>query len=263
MNQEYAGYLKPIRTALIVLLIVGSLFLLAETVTAINSWSKPGERSNIPAITVNGTADVFLVPDVATFSFTVSEQGATVKEAQDKATQKTNAAIDYVKKQGIDEKDIKTINYNANPKYEYQQAACRVGGICPPGKQVLVGYEVSQTIQVKVRKTDQAGTILAGIGALNVQYVSGLQFTVDDENAVMEQAREKAIADAKAKAVVLARDLGVRLVRIMSFNDIQNKPYFYEYDMGRGAAAAPSATPNVPAGQNKYTSNITITYEIR
>ncbi len=264
MNQES---MKPLRTAGLVLLVIGSVFLLAQTVLAVKSWKVTDDKAGSPEITVTGEGEAFAVPDVATFNYSVTEEGKTVKEAQDKATTKTNAALDFVKKSGVEEKDVKTVAYNVNPKYEYQTKSCLPGTYCAPGKEVQTGFQVSQTIEVKVRDTTKAGDILTGVGALNVQNVSGLNYTVDDETKVQQDARAKAIADAKVKAEQLAKDLGVKIVRIKTFQESNNGfPIFYaETASVRNQAmdAKGGAVPSLPTGENKVTSNVTITYEIR
>jgi uncharacterized protein YggE len=224
------------------------------------------EKNARPEITVSGKGEVVAIPDVATFSYSVTEKGKTVKEAQDKATAKSNAVLEFLKKSNISEKDIKTLSYSVNPQYDYmkdQSSGC-IGMGCP-GKQVLSGYEVSQTIQVRIKDTAQAGTVLTGIGSLNVQNVSGLDLTVDDEDTVIANARTKAIDDAKAKAQVLAKQLGVKLVRITSFTE-QGQPvpmYYAKATLDSGVANQAAIAPQIPTGENKVTSNVTITYEIR
>ena len=131
-------------------------------------------------ITVSGKGSVFSIPDTGSFSFTVSEEGKTVKDAQDKASKKMNSILDAVKGMGVEEKDIKTVGYYSNPKYEYQGVSCSIN-YCPPGKQILTGYEVSQTISLKIRDTDKAGEALTKVGSLGAQNISGLNFVVDDE----------------------------------------------------------------------------------
>lgn len=267
MNEEFFHFARPVRVAVITILSVGALFLAVEAIAAVKSWNDHKNTANIPNISVTGKGEAFAIPNIATFNYSVMEEGTTVKAAQDKATTKTNAALDYLKKSGVEEKDIKTIAYNVNPKYEYQTKACPVNSYCPGGKQVQTGFEVSQSIEVKVRDTTKAGDILSGIGALSVQNVSGLQFTIDDETTIQSEARAKAIADAKSKADVLAHDLGVTLVRIASFQEStggNNYPQFYDSAMGKSVSNQSAAVaPDVPTGQNKYTSNVSITYEIR
>lgn len=231
-------------------------------------------HNNVSTINVDGTGDVLAVPDVATFSFSVTENAKTVADAQAKATTKINAALASLRQQGIADKDISTQSYTINPHYEYQNAVCPAVApgsasiaYCPSGKSVLTGYEVSETIQVKVRDLAKAGSIFTSIGSLGVQNVNSLDFSVDDPTAVQADARNKAIANAKAKAEVLARQLGVSIVRVMSFSENTGgypRPMYYAMDkavMAQGATAP--AAPEIPTGEQKVTSNVSITYEIK
>ena len=80
---------------------------------------------------------------------------------------------------------------------------------------------------------------------------------------VQAEARDKAIADAKEKAKVLAKSLGVKLSKIISFSEGGYQPVYYAMEakgMGMGGDSAP--VPQVPVGENRVTSNITIVYEI-
>lgn len=264
---------KPAFTKAIISLIVISCVWLAAL--AINEIRKGGYIGRDVAvqntITVQAEGEVFAKPDIATFSFSITEEGATVADAQKKSTQKTNAAIALIKKGGVDEKDIKTLAYNINPKYEYYQTEIMMPcsrDYCPPSpirNPKIIGYEVSQTIEVKVRKVEDAGDLLSSVGSAGASNVSGLSFSIDDEEKVKNEAREKAIKAAREKAKALARDLDVRLVRITNFTEGVNYPY-YAYGRGMDMAvkteAAP-ASPEIPAGENQYISNVTITYEIR
>lgn len=217
-------------------------------------------------ISVSGDGEVFAVPDMATFSVTIQEEAKDVKAAQDVATKKGNDIIAYLKKGGIDEKDIQTTDYSIYPQYDYINAVCS-GGYCPPGKQTLRGFQVSQTLTVKVRDTKKAGDLLSGVGSRGVSSVSGLSFTIDNQDMLEAEARDEAIAKAKAKAEVLAKSLGVRIVRVVGFSEGGGGgPLYYAKAMsmeadGRGGVAPPS--PEIPVGQNKITSNVTVTYEIR
>lgn len=248
-------------TALAVL----ALFLLVGTIGELKSLRYIGSGiAPTNTIAVTGEGVVFAVPDVAQFSVTVQETAKDVKTAQDAASRKGNAIIDYLKGQGIEGKDVQTADYSVTPQYQWSQAACPAGGYCPGGKQVLTGYQVTQTLSVKVRDTAKAGAILAGVGSKGASQVSGLDFTVADQKLVESQARDKAIADAKAKAEVLARSLGVSLVRIVSFNE-SGGPIYYAKGLGASAAmdSAAAPAPQIPVGQNKITSDITLTYEIQ
>ena len=247
-----------------------ALFLLVLTLSTLKEYRFIG--SGVTAtntITVSGEGEVFAVPDTATFSVTIQEEAKQVKDAQEVATEKSNDIIAYLKKQGVEEKDIKTADYSVYPQYDYTNAACS-GGYCPPGRQVLRGFQVSQTLTVKVRDTEKAGDLLSGVGELGATSVSGLSFELDtaDQTAKEAEARGEAIEDARTKAEALAGQLGVSLVRIVGFSENGNYPMYYakaEMSMaadGRGGAALPPS-PQIPVGENKITSNVSVKYEIR
>lgn len=217
-------------------------------------------------ISVSGQGEAFAVPDIATFTVGVTEEAETVEEAQTAATEKINNIIDALEEEGIEERDIQTTNYNVYPRYEYQQNTAEPGFRPPEGQRVLVGFEVSQSLRVKVRDTESAGQILSRVGSLGATNVSGLSFTIDDEDAIKREAREKAITDAKEKAQQLADDLEVGLVRIVGFNEsgggYPEPMYRATLDSAVGMGGAESA-PQLPTGENKVTSNVNLVYEIR
>jgi|SRR3989338_529136 len=244
-----------------------ALFLVVVTVAELKGLQFIGSGvSATNTINVSGEGYVFAVPDTATFSVTVQETAKDVKTAQTAATKKGNDIIAYLKGADIGEKDIQTTDYSVNPQYEYSQGVCPQYGYCPPGKQTLTGFEVSQTLTVKVRDTTKAGDLLSGVGSRGATNVSGLSFTVDDQKVLEAQARGKAIDDARAKAEALAQQLGVSLVRVVSFNENGNYPYYAKtmaLGMGGADSAAPAPSPEIPVGQNKIMSNVNVTYEIR
>lgn len=244
-----------------------ALFLLFATISEIKGLRFIG--TGVPAtntVTVSGIGEVFAVPDTGDFTVTVRESADTVANAQEKSSTKINNIIAYLKDADVEEKDIKTISYNVNPKYEYPQTVC-VNGYCPPSNQKLVGFDVTQTLEVKVRDTKKAGDLLTGVGGKGASEVSGLSFTADDDTALKAEAREKAIMDAKSKADELADQLDVRLVRIVGFyEDTGGYPPFAYAKGGMAfdtAASEIARAPELPVGENKITSNVNITYEIR
>jgi uncharacterized protein YggE len=194
----------------------------------------------------------------------VSETAKTVADAQSKATTKSNAALKAVRDAGVADKDIQTLSYNINPHYEYQSSTCLAGGYCPPGRSVLTGYDVSQTMQIKVRDLAKAGELFTVIGSLGVDNVNGLTFAVDMPEELRAQARAEAIKKAQAKAESLSSSLGVKLVRIVSFSESNGgiRPMYFGMG-GDMSEAKVAASPEIPTGEQKITSTVSITYEIK
>jgi uncharacterized protein YggE len=263
---------EKLRKALLATVVVLGLFLAVEALGGLMGLRYIG--SGVQAtntINVSGHGESFSVPDIATFSFSIVSDKTTVAEAQKDATAKINAVTDYLTGAGIDKKDIQTSDYSINPQYTYQQSACPVSNNgmtypCQTGNQVLKGYEVRQTTTVKVRSTDKAGDMLAGVGAKGATEVSGLNFTFDNPNQGTQEARDKAIADAKTKAEALAKSLGVSLVRVVSFTENGGgnpTPMYYKTSGVAAMDQAAPASPAISVGQNKTTEDVTVTYEIR
>ena len=127
----------------------------------------------------------------------------------------------------------------------------------------IIGYEVSEYISVKIRDLANVGEVLQGIGSIDISEISGPNFSVDNEDGLKAQARKLAIDDAKAKAKVLSKDLGVKLIRIVSFSENDNYPMMYSTKGAGIMDSYATSAPELPTGENKITSNVTITYEIR
>lgn len=216
-------------------------------------------------ISVTGSGEVYAIPDIGTFTFNIQERADTVEAAQTTASQKTDQALEALKALGVDEKDIKTENYYISPRYEYPQIVC-ITYPCPQGRETLVGYEVVQTMSVKVRNLDQSGELITAATNAGATGVSGLSFTIDDMDAVKADARERAIDDAKEKAKRLEKDLGVNFIRVSGFYENDMPIYYDERVMGMGGDIAMSAkapAPTLPTGENKITSQVTLIYEIK
>lgn len=219
-------------------------------------------------INVRGEGEVTAIPDIGTFTFGVQAEGADANEAQANNTEAMAAVVDFLQAEGVAEEDIKTANYNLNPKYRYEERVCTSGSYCPPGERVIDGYEVFQNVTVKVRELDQAGTLIAGAGERGATNISQLQFTIDDETVLEQEARTKAIADAKVKAKQLAADLGLELGKVVGFyEETGDYPKMYEGYGGameeRAVMSMDAAAPaTLPTGENEVRSVVSITYEL-
>lgn len=255
-----------------------ALFLLVLTASALKSYRYIGTGiTPTNTISVDGTGKVFAVPDTASFTVTVQNTAPDVQTAQSKTTAQGNSIVEYLKSQGIADTDIQTTDYQIYPQYEYRSAVCPAVApsasgsasntvYCPPGTQVLTGYQVSETLDVKVKDISKAGAILAGVGGKGASNVGSLAFSVADQEVLQNQARDKAIQDAQGKAQTLAKSLGVQLVGIVNFAENRSGSpmpiYAKSYGMGASASVAAPA-PQIATGENTITDTVTLTYEIQ
>jgi uncharacterized protein YggE len=238
-------------------------------------------------ISVSGEADMDVSPDLAVLSWSTQADGKTVEEAQAKVTEIGNKAMAYLKGKGIPTADLKT-SINTETKYQTSYRPCTAsdampersvgsgGSVAPSiapvppcgGESVAVGYTVYEYGEVKIRninkETNKAGELVAGLSQIGVK-TNGPTNTIDNPDVYKNAVRGEAIAKARQQAEVLAAQLGVKLVRVASFNENNYQPYPMYAAMGSAKSldsAAPVA-PDLSAGTNKITSTVNITYEIR
>ena len=258
MNEQYKKYAWVAGTTAGAML---ALFAFTMSVSEYKSWGHV--NGQVATITVSGEGEVTAAPDIATVTFTVRETAKSVPLAQKAVEVKVKEALNAMKTLGVDAKDTKTISYTVNPKYETQMIYC-ITVPCPQGKTTIIGYDVANTISVKVRKVDIAGDVLGVIGKANITEISGPLFTVDDMDKVEAEAKAKAIDQAKAKAKATASSLGVSLGVISQFNeDGGYQPMLYRAEsvtMNKGMGASDSVT--VPQGESVVKSRVTITYTL-
>ena len=249
--------------------ILGSLVLFMALIAIASYASLNFEKGKFvnpmpPTISVTGEGEVLTVPDIGQFSFSVTAEGGDASIAQEASGTKINDILAYLREQGIEEKDVKTQNYNLYPKWRFEERVCQVGSYCPPGERVQDGFEVTQTVSVKVRDTAKAPTIIGGVGEKGATNISSLNFTIDDMEVLRTEAREKAIKDAQTKAVLLAEQLGVRVVRFVSFYEDSGSPQPF-YLETRAMALDDSGGfngPELPVGEESTKVRVNVTYEV-
>jgi uncharacterized protein YggE len=259
------------------LMYAGSVFLIILSVLAITATvfvTKGNKSYDENTISVSGTAEVDATPDVATFSFTVKETSKVIKDAQDVISKKVSTILAGLDDAGVDEKDIKTQSYTMYPKYEWvkvkaQENVALDGTIFYPGnnnKQVQTGFDVSQSVRVNLRDFDKVGEVLELFAEAGVENLNGPNFQIDEPDELQQEAREMAIDEAKEKAKRLAKDLGVKLGKVVSFNEGSHgynpQPYYAKSAVMAFDSVAEYA-PELPIGENTVTANVTIVYTIK
>lgn len=232
----------------------------------VDAYSKSIEPNSFRSFSVSGEGKVIAVPDVAKFTFSVVTQGGkNLGELQKKNIDSMNEVIAYVKEQGVAEKDIKTQTFNVEPRYQYY--SCKDGGVCPPAE--IVGYTVTQGVEVKVRDFEKAGDILSGVVSHGANTVSGLTFTIDDPSTVMAKAREQAIEKAREKAKQIASVGGFSVGKLLSIDESGYQPMYDNYLRNAKVmnvtmeSTGAAASPTIQAGSQDVTVNISLRYEIK
>lgn len=243
----------------VTLLRVGALVVLALSAAAYVAVYAKSIDQTYPTRTfsVEGTGDIDTVPNVAQFSVTViTEGGRDVVDAQTKNTEKMNRINAFLKEKGIEAKDLKTTQYNVYPRY----VPCTTERCMDV---TIAGYSLNQTLEVKVRDTTKVGELLSGVVENGANNVSDVRFVVDDSSDAKDAARAEAIAEAKMKAEDMAKAVGFRLGKLISFYESGDAPMPYDYGMGGEASMnVKRAAPAIEPGSQNTKVTMTLTYEI-
>lgn len=228
------------------------------------TYDRSSEPTNFRSFTVQGDGKAVGVPDVASFSFQVITEGDTdLAKLQSENATKMNAVIDFVTKQGIDKKDIKTTEYSIQPRYENVVCDYRAGSTCPPAE--IVGYTVNQMATIKIRDFKLTSALLSGVVENGANTVSDIQFSLDNPTEVENMARAEAIEKAKAKAQNIAEAGGFSLGRLLEISEGYISPSVsyrggVMMDMAKSEAAV---APTIEAGSQEIQIQVYLKYEIR
>jgi len=208
-------------------------------------------KSQQEGIWVNGEGKVTVTPDIATLSLGVEAQAATVAEAQSQAAEAMNMVIDALTDNGVDEKDIQTQYFSIDRVTRWDRER---------EEEIVVGYRVTNTVTAKIREIDRAGAIIDAVAAAgrDLTRINGISFSVDDPSAYYDEARQEAMADARAKAEQLAELAEVELGKPTYISEGTIYPV-YQRSMYEGAAPAP--TPISP-GEMELTLSVQVVYAI-
>ncbi|MCX6824990.1 MAG: SIMPL domain-containing protein [candidate division SR1 bacterium] len=210
-------------------------------------------------ISVMGEGKASVAPDMLVINVSISELATTTELAQSQANDKVSKLKDILKTADIADKDIKTTNVNAYPEYDRNQTGRK-----------LLGYRAQQSIAINVigdKFAEKGGNIVTQISKIGGVNVDNTYFDLKDKNTAYAGAREKAFADAKAKAEQLAKAGGVTLGKpvMITDNSYSNVPGPIYYAKGMGAMATPDAAVSntLSPGETEVTININIMYQIK
>jgi hypothetical protein len=228
--------------------------LLLAVFTAASAIAQTSDLSGArqPAITVAGTGESHGKPDFAHIQVGVVTEAVTATEALKKNNEAMSQLIVMIRKRGIEDKDLQTVQFNVSPRYKYDKNQQE-----PPK---IAGYQVTNEVHVKVRNLTTLGAFLDETVSLGANQVRGISFGVADPAQFLDEARRKAIADAQRRARVYAEAAGVKLgkpIRIEEQAGGRPGPY----PMARMEAAAASAVPIAP-GEQTFSVTVTVSYAI-
>ena len=250
-------------------LVVAGLVLVLATVGLSGCYSGKAGFGELPSelrfslssqqegIWVSGTGEVTVTPDIATLRLGIAAQTISVAEAQSQAAEAMDRVMAALTDNGVAEKDIQTLRFSIQQVTKWDRIK---------EEEFVIGYRVTNTVVAKIREIDKTGSVIDAVAAAggDLTRIESIGFAVDDPSAYYGEARQKAIADAKAKAEQLAEMAGVELGKPTYISE--STPFQPPiYDMYREAvpALAPAIETPISPGEMEISLTVQVAYSIR
>ena len=213
-------------------------------------------NSQQEGIWVSGRGEVSAVPDIATLRLGIEAQEASVAEAQSQAAEAMDRVMAALIDNGVAEKDIQTQYFNIRQVTRWDKDR---------EQEVVIGYRVTNMITAKIKELDKAGTIIDAVATAggDLTRINSIGFSVEDPSAYHEEARQKAMADARAKAEQMAELAGVKLGKPTYISEsTYSPPPIFRQDLFEKAAGAPVPETPISPGEMEISINVQLVYAI-
>jgi uncharacterized protein YggE len=201
-----------------------------------------------PTISVSGEAQVSVAPDLAQIDGGVTSEGKTAREASDANNKAMATILPALKAAGIAEADIQTSRLSLYP----QSAPSR-----PNGPAQITGYRASNRVAIRIRDVSRVASTLDALVSAGANEIGGINFMVSQESKALDEARTRALEDARRKAEIYAKAANVRLGAPVSISEEGSGgpvPMRAQFKAGTAAAVAP--------GEETLRVSVNVSYEI-
>ncbi len=203
-------------------------------------------------VSVTGMGVAKARPDTASISIGVVSEGDSAKKALGKNSAAMNRVIVELKGQKVDSKDIQTTNFTVRPKFQHFKDGK------PPA---IIGYRVVNSVRIMVRDLKLLGVVLDQTVSLGSNQINGIQFSVEDAASLEDEARKKAMADARHKAELYAAAGNAKLGKVLVISEnfiVSPRPP----EFGRAAMRAKSAPVPIEPGEHRMQARVHVSWEL-
>jgi hypothetical protein len=224
-----------------------------EIAQAVTQTSE-SETTATRTLSVSGSGQAYLTPDIAYINIGVRTEGAVASEVVTENSSLSQKIADALKSLDVDEKDIQTTNFSIFPQQKYDLEGKPTGEIT---------YVVENTVHVTVRNLDSIGDLLDAAVTAGANQIYGIQFDVADKTAALSEARKAAVENAKEIAGELASAAGVTLGDVQTISMVSASTPIPMFEGRGGVMMAEAASVPVSPGQMILTVDVTMVYQIR
>lgn len=216
--------------------------------------SEPLAPDAFPGVTVTGTGKVTGTPDTLILDLAVSKTAGDVSTALNQLSATMTAVQTALKSNHVADKDQKTSGLNVGPQYSYENN----------NRQNVTGYQATESLTVTLRDVKTAGAVVAAAAAAggDATQITGLSTDLENNGGLLNQARDAAFADAKAKADQYAKSAGKSIggvVRIEEESTSQPSPMPYAVPQAADAGGKVASVP-VQVGTTDLSVEVTVVF---
>ena len=212
-------------------------------------------NSQQEGIWVSGKGEVTVTPDIATLRLGITAQDASVATAQSQAAEAMDEVMTALTDNGVAKKDIQTQRFSISQVTKWDRVK---------EEQIVIGYRLTNMVVAKIREIDKTGSIIDAVAAAggDLTRIDNISFSVDDPSAYYEEARQKAMTDAKAKAEQLAELAGVTLGKPTYISEGISYPTYPRAVYEMAPAASPMPETPISPGEMEITLTVQVAYSI-
>jgi uncharacterized protein len=224
----------------------------AAAALACGPAAAPANAQVIPpsTISVNGEAQVSVPPDLAEIDGGVTSEAKTAREASDENNAAMGKVLLALKGAGIAEKDFQTSRLSLQPQYANQGK---------PGPNVVVGYRASNRVSIQLHDVSKVAGVIDTLVGAGANEIGGINFMVSEASKLLDDARARAIADARRKAEIYAKAAGITLGAPVSISESSGSmPVRFRRMESAMVAAAP-----VAQGEETLQVTVNVSWAIR
>lgn len=207
------------------------------------------QRSS-PAISVTGEATISAPPDLAQIDGGVTSEAKTAREAAEANNKAMGVVLLALKSAGIAEKDFQTSRLSLQPQYPLNKT----------GASAIVGFRASNRVTVTIRDVSKVANVVDALTANGANEIGGISFMVLNASKLLDEARPKAIEDARRKAEIYASAAGVSIGAALSISEDSASPAPVAF---RKMAAGVAASAPIAQGEETLRVSVSVTYELK
>jgi len=216
-------------------------------------------KETTPHILVTGSASEEVAPDQATIAFSVVTERPSAEEASAENARATQAVVDELRAQGVEQKDIQTVGVSLAP-FSTEERDPRTNVV----RRVQKGFRARNDLRATIKTIGDVGKIAQRLVDKGANAINDIGFDLSDAETRLDKLRAEAIKNARRQAEIYVEAIGLKLGKTLDILPEPDEGPVPRPFAARGALAAAKAGDAIPVepGLRKLTTRVTVTWAL-